>query len=80
LPRLTLANYLGVLNGPKAPRGPLCHKILPPVQIVTYELPKNLARVCDKNTANFAGFHGPHGRFYLTKWQGYVASSFFSNF
>ena len=58
----------------------LCHKMLPPVQIVTYGLPKNLARVCDKNTAIFAGFHGPRGRFYLAKWQGYVASGFFSNF
>jgi hypothetical protein len=64
----------------KNPRGPLCYKILPRVQIVTYELPKNLARVCGKKAAIFAGFHGPHGRFYLAKWQGYVASGFFSNF
>jgi ABC-type uncharacterized transport system permease subunit len=35
----------------RPPRGPLCHKMLPPVQIVAYGLPKNLARVCDKDTA-----------------------------
>jgi hypothetical protein len=57
-----------------------CHKIRPKVQIVTYGLPKNLARVCDKNTVIFAGFHGPRGRFYLAKWQGYRASGFFSDF
>jgi hypothetical protein len=50
------------------------------VQIVTYGLPKNLTRVCDKNTAIFAGFHGPRGRFYLAKRQGYLASCFFGNF
>jgi hypothetical protein len=60
----------------KTLHGPLCHKILPPVQIVTYGLPKNFARVDDKNIAIFAGFYGPRGRFYLAKWQGYVASSF----
>jgi len=64
----------------RTPHGPLCHKILPPVQIVMCGLPKNLARVCDKNIAIFAGFYGPRGRFYLAKWQGYRASSFFSNF
>ena len=45
-----------------------------------YELPKNLTRVCDKNTAIFAGFHGPRGRFYLAKRQGYVANGFFQQF
>src|SRR5712691_6523633 len=64
----------------KTPLGPRCHIILPPVQIATYGLPKNLARVFDKNTVIFTGFHGPRGRFYLAKRQGYVASGFSRRF
>jgi hypothetical protein len=64
----------------KTPPGPHCHKTLPPVQIATYGLPKNLARVFDKNTVILTGFHGPRGRFYLAKWQGYVTRSFSRSF
>jgi hypothetical protein len=64
----------------KTPPEPHCHKTLPPVQIATYGLPKNLARVFDKNTVILTGFHGPRGRFYLAKWQGYVTRSFSRSF
>jgi hypothetical protein len=39
----------------KIPPGLHCHKTLPPVQIATYGLPKNLARVFDKNTVDTVG-------------------------
>src|SRR6266851_1916283 len=37
---------------------------------VTYGLPKNLGRMCDKNTAIFAGFHGPVALHLTVVWMG----------
>src|SRR5262249_20382990 len=43
-------------------------------QIVTYSLPKNLTRFFVRTCGRFACFSGSHGRFYMAKRQGYVAS------
>jgi hypothetical protein len=51
-----------------------CHNIRPKVQIAAYGLPKNLARLFVKKSALFACFSRSHGRFYVAKWQGYVAN------
>jgi hypothetical protein len=46
------------------------------VRIVTNGLPKNLARFFVRKCVLFACFSGSHGRFYVAKRQGYVASAF----
>src|SRR5215470_15666797 len=51
-----------------------CHIKWPNVQIVTYSLPKNLTRFFVRTCGRFACFSGSHGRFYMAKRQGYVAS------
>ena len=57
----------------KKPGFTFCHKTPPKVRIVTYGLPKNLARFFVKKNALFACSSGSHGRFYVAKRQGYVA-------
>jgi len=57
-----------------------CHIKRPKVRIVTYDLPKNLARFFVRTCGRFACFFGSHGHFYMAKRQGYVASRFFRRF
>src|SRR2546425_6385344 len=64
--------------GPKAGarRGfTFCPKKWPEVRIVTYGLPKSLARFFVRTWRHFACFSDPHGRFYMAKRQGYMASA-----
>jgi len=52
-----------------------CPKKWPEVRIVTYGLPKSLARFFVRTWRHFACFSDPHGRFYMAKRQGYMASA-----